>query len=58
VSQVVKSDEVYAAEARLKDAERKLEEEIRYKRPEWKVSDARREVDAAKRILHEAQRRR
>jgi len=55
---LVKTDEVYAAEAALKDAERFLSDEIDYKRPDWKIKDARKAVDAAKKQLHTAERRR
>lgn len=54
---MVKSDEFYAAQTALKDAERELASEIRHGRPDYKIDKARKAVDAAASQYRKAERR-
>ena len=56
VVNLAKSDAYYEAKDRLDRAERHLSDEIKYDRPEWKIKDARKDVESAKRILAQAER--
>jgi hypothetical protein len=58
VIDLAKTDEVYAAEEAVKDAERELDLLIRHRKEDWKIKDARKEVDKAKGQLRTAERRR
>ncbi len=51
-----KSDAYYAAQARLKAAERHVADEIRYGRPGWKIKEAEKQLGEAQRIFKQAER--